>query len=265
MKRIGILGFGNMGSAIAEQIKSAYEIFIFDKDKNKTQGVRALKVAENIQNLVKSSEVVILAIKPQDFDGVLNEIIGVVKDKLVISIAAGITTAHIEKLLGDVRAVRGMPNLPAKIKQGMTCLCKGRFASAQDLEFAQELFNRVGNTLIINENMMDAATAISGSGPAYVCSYLESKKEKEKFLNDFQEAAKAIGFNAQQAEILVNATFSGTVEFLKKTKLVPSGLKKQVASKGGTTEAALQVLESGGTLKEAVKAAKKRAEELSRR
>lgn len=264
-KQIGIIGFGNMGSAIADKIKREYKVTVFDRDKNKTNNLSGIKVAKNIQELVKGSEVVILAVKPQDFDSVLQEIKDFTKGRLIISIAAGITTTYIEKILKEARVIRVMPNLPARVGKGMSTLCKGKSASNEDLEFVRRLFKKVGDTLIIGENMLDAATAVSGSGPAYVCYYLESAADMKKFLHNFQRAAEAIGFSETEAAILATGTYLGTFEFLKKTGLTPSELKKQVASKGGTTEAALKVLEAGGTLEEAVRAAKKRAEELSRK
>jgi pyrroline-5-carboxylate reductase len=254
-----------MGSAIAERIKDKYAVAVFDKDTKKTVGLSGIEAAVNIADLVKSADAVILAVKPQDFGNLLSEIRDFLENKLIISIAAGITTAYIEKKLDAARVIRTMPNLPAKIGKGMICLCKGRLADNKDLIFTEKLFTPLGKTLVLNEDMMDAATAVSGSGPAYVCEYLESGKSKQAFLNDFRSAAKAIGFRPQEAALLVNTTFSGTIAFLKKTKLLPLELKNQVASKGGTTEAALEVLHKGGPLSEAIKAALRRAKELSRR
>lgn len=264
-KSVGIIGFGNMGSAIAERLKSKYQICIFDKDKGKTKNVSGIKVVADSIDLVKAVDAVILAVKPQDFDDILKEIKDYSREKLIISIAAGITTTYIEKHLGEVKVIRAMPNLPAKIGKGMICLCKGKFTDKEDLNFSEKLFSYLGKALILNEDKMDAATAVSGSGPAYVCDYLESGQKKQVFLNDFQEAAKGIGFSAEEAALLVNTNFCGTIGFLRGTKLSPSELKKQVASKGGTTEAALEILHRGGSLQEAVKAALKRAQELSKK
>jgi len=272
-KTIGIIGFGNMGQAIAERLKSDYQIVVFDKDGNKTKNLLDINVADNVINLVNKVDGLILAVKPQDFDTVLDEIKGYIKDRLIISIAAGITTKYIEKSLGIVRVIKAMPNINVKIGLGVTCLSKGRFASGQDLDFAENLFDYMGETLRIEEGLMNAATAISGSGPAYICDYIESKsldpnnisaKSVQAFLNDFQRAAVNVGFSPEEAQVLVNTVFSGTINFLKKTNISPRELKKQVTSKGGTTEAALEVLDNGGTLVNAVKAAAKRAEELSK-
>lgn len=273
MKNIGIIGFGNMGSSLAERIKSAYRVYVFDKDNSKTKNISRIEAARDIPDLVKRSEVVILAVKPQDFAGVLAEIKEWIGKKLVISIAAGITTGHIERGLGrGIRVVRVMPNMPAKIAQGISCISRSGLASKKDLDLADTLFAYLGQTVNIKEELMNSATAVSGSGPAYVLRYLESERinihkippeKKSLFLNDFQKSAQGVGFTFGQARVLTEAVFSGTVNFLKKMRITPGELIKQVASKGGTTEAALRVLDSGGGLSEAVKAAKARADELS--
>ena len=134
-KNIGIIGFGNMGSSLAERIKSEYRVYVFDKDNNKTKNLSRIETTRDISGLVKCSDVVILAVKPQDFAGVLAEIKDWIGTKLVISIAAGITTNHIEKALGrGARVIRVMPNMPAKIAQGISCLSRSGLASKKDLD-----------------------------------------------------------------------------------------------------------------------------------
>lgn len=261
--KIGIIGFGNMGQAIAQQIKADYQVFTFDKDQNKLKNFKGINIQRNCSDLLSKVDTVILAVKPQDLKSLLTEIKPAIKDKLIISIAAGITTTSIENILGAARLIRAMPNMPAKTGSGMTCLCKGKFSSIIDLDFAQELFAYLGETLNIDESMMNAATAVSGSGPAYVCYFL--KENKEKFLQDFQDAAENLGFSPQESALLTKTTFFGTKDYLEKTGVSCEELIKQVVSKGGTTEAALEVLKSKGTLKDALNAALKRAQELSNR
>lgn len=269
-KKIGIIGCGNMGRAIFERLKDEYSLFVFDKDVNKTKDLSSVNIAKNPADLLKKSEVIILAVKPQDFESLLKEIKDNVNDRLVISIAAGITTGYIEEHLGDVRVLRVMPNMPAKIGKGMSCLCKGKFSTEEDLGFAKSLFDTLGETLVLNEDMMDAATAISGSGPGYLYDWAEGKDFKEikkyaaTFISTFTTSAESIGFSQLQAEILAKITTEGSIAYLEETKLSPSAAKKQVISKGGTTEAALEVLHSGGSLEEAVKAALNRAKQLSK-
>ncbi len=269
-KNIGIIGCGNMGRAIFERLKDEYSLLVFDKDIAKTKDLPGVNVSKSITDLLNKSEAIILAIKPQDFESLLKEIKNNLKDRLVISIAAGITMEYIQKILGNVKVIRVMPNMPAKIGKGMSCLCKGQFAS-EELGFAKSLFDELGETLILKEDMMDAATAISGSGPGYLYDWAEGKDLKEiknyaaTFAKTLTASAESIGFSMLQAEILAKITTEGSIAYLEKTKLSPSEAKKQVVSKGGTTEAALEVLHNGGSLEEAVKAALKRAKELSRR
>ena len=268
-KKVGIIGFGNMGSAIAERIKKDYSVSVFEKDAAKISAASGIKACAGIKELLDSADIVILAVKPQDFENVLNEIKPYIKDKLVISIAAGITTAYIEKSLGDARVIRVMPNLAAQIGEGVSGLCKGRFASAEDLDLARQLLNYVGLTIPFDkEEMIDAVTAVSGSGPAYFCHYIKNKgsadSKKDEFIQKLTQAAMSIGFDKIMAKRLSERTTEGTISVLIEKHLSCEELIKRVASKGGTTEAALNVLDKGGSLEEAVKAALMRAKELSR-
>lgn len=270
---LGIIGYGNMGMAIAERLKTDYALTVFDRDKEKLIAVKGVSVAKNIAELVSKSDSLILAVKPQDFDPVLRELKGKVEDILVISIAAGISTARIEKALGDVRLIRVMPNLGAKIGESVTCICKGRFADDSDLEFVDELFGRLGCTRNIDESMMDAATAISGSGPGYIFDYLDKEKIDPKNIPEhtrftlrmrLEKAAEAVGFDREDAVYLATNTANACMIVVAKVGIPAAQLRDQVASKGGTTEAGLAVINKGGTWEEAAQAALKRAKELSK-
>ena len=272
-KTLGLIGFGNMGAAIAQQISSKYQLYIYDKDKNKTNGLSGIRVSESITGLIKQVEIGLLAVKPQDFDFVLNEIKNGLKNQLIISIAAGISTGYIQKALGEVRVVRAMPNIGVKIGESVTCLCAGRFAAIDDLACAQELFGYLGKVKEIKEDLMNASTAISGSGPGYIFDYFESEaiagnaitgEVKENIIQRLASAAKAVGFNEEEAQFLAVNTSDTSIDLIKKTGLSPSELRKQVTSKGGTTEAAIEVIRRGGSWIEAAKAAVARAKELSK-
>jgi len=270
-KQVGIIGCGNMGQAIAERIKADYQVVVFDKDTTKTENLKGIEALNSIADLVKKVDAIILAVKPQDFEVVLEEIKGLTKDRLIISIAAGISSGYIEKKLVSARAIRVMPNLAARIGRGMICLCKGRSATEEDLNFSKRLFNNLGKTMVLPEDMMDAATAISGSGPGFLFAWAQDKSIEEikkyaiyTFGPALAKCARNAGFNPEQADILAEATAAGSVAFLEATKINPGEAKKQVASKAGTTEAGLKVLQAGGTLEEAVNAALNRAKELSR-
>lgn len=279
-QKIGIIGFGNMGSVIAERIKQEYRVVVFDKDKNLIGNLTEIGAADSLLSLLKEVETIILAVKPQDLDNILEGI----RDyaitappfaaPLIISIAAGITTGYIEKALGKARVIRVMPNMGARIGRSVTCLCGGSFAAERDIVYAIELFNHLGVTRKIEEKMMNAVTAISGSGPAYYFALIESNPKEyqenpgrvlKNFIVLLSEAAEGIGFGRKEAKALAALTGNCSQELLAQTKFSPSELIKQIASKGGTTELALEALHKGGSLKEAVKAALKRAEELALR
>jgi pyrroline-5-carboxylate reductase len=272
-EKIGIIGYGNMGSAIAQGIKKDYRVFVFDKDRNKTDNVTGITVEDGIPELAADAQVIILAVKPQDFERLLKELKNLVKDKLVISIAAGINTKYVEKVLGNVRVIRVMPNMGAKIGESVSCICKGGFATEDNLSFANELFNYIGFTKDVPEEMMDAATAISGSGPGYIFDFIEKNSldpnnipehARHDIMKRLERAAEAIGFSHEDAAFLSANTANSCINILKVIKLPVAELKKQVASKGGTTEAGLEVLNNGGTWEEAAQAALKRAKELAK-
>ncbi|MCF7907576.1 MAG: pyrroline-5-carboxylate reductase [Candidatus Omnitrophica bacterium] len=273
-KSIGIIGFGNMGSGLATRLKRHYRVLVFDQDCKKTKALRGVKKALSIEELLLDANQIIIAVKPQNFPSLLKKIKGNFDNKLFISIAAGISTQYIEKTLARVRVIRVMPNLPSKIGKGMSCLARGRFAKAVDLSLAKKIFKHLGQILVLNEKMIDAATAVSGSGPGYVYAFLESNCFSGRkvpavlirdFKLDFKKAARAVGFTKSQADLLVDATVSGSLAVLSHSRLSISQLRKQITSKGGTTEKALKVLKRGGSLTDAVGAALLRAKQLSKK
>ncbi|MFA4983868.1 MAG: pyrroline-5-carboxylate reductase [Candidatus Omnitrophota bacterium] len=271
---IGIIGFGNMGSAMAEQLKPHSRVCVFDKDKSKTRTAKDVTVTDTMAGVAEKSDLLILAVKPQDIDGVLKSLREHLKGKLLLSIAAGISTGHIERIAGQARVVRAMPNIGVKISESVTCLSKGAFASEEDLEAAQELFYYLGATRIIDENMMNAATAISGSGPAYVFYFLEDsdmdavnvpEHARHDMIKRLAQAAEGTGFKHEDAMFLAVNTVNMSLSLIRKTRMSPAELRLQVTSKGGTTEAALAALRRSGSWGDAAGAALKRAEELARR
>lgn len=273
-ERIGIIGFGNMGSIIAEWLKAKYPVCVFDKEKEKIKNLSGIAIAAGILDLIKKSQVIIIAVKPQDIEPVLKILKNNAQDKLVISIAAGIPTTYIEKALGGGHVVRAMPNLCARIGESVTCLSEGKSVSDEELELAQEIFYYLGVTRLVEEKMMNAVTAISGSGPAYIFDLMEKNSldpstipqyTHDDIIEHLEDAAEAVGFSPEDAQFLAANTVNASINLVKKTKVAPAELKKQVTSKGGTTEAALKVLQKGGTWNEAALAALKRAEELAKK
>jgi len=274
MLKIGVIGFGNMGRAVALGARTIFEISVFDKDEQKLTASQGLKTERKVADLINSSDVIIIAVKPQDMDSVLKEIKANFKEQLIISIAAGITTKYIKSKLGEkARIIRVMPNMPAQIGQGISVLYKEDKTTEKDLDLAWQLLNCVGLVLVVDdEKMINAATAVSGSGPAFFCYYIKemtnasaTDAKRDEFIRMLTAAAAGIGFDQQEAKVLSEKTVVGTINMMKDMDLSCEEIIKRVASKGGTTEAGIEVLKNGGLVEEAVKAAFLRAEELGQR
>ena len=203
-----------------------------------------------------AASVIIFAVKPQEMEILLKQV-PVGKNKLFISIAAGLTTKFFEKHLGGKqRVVRAMPNMPALIGEGITGVCAGQYAKGADLKLAESLLGSIGQTVIVKESMIDAVTAVSGSGPAYVFLFVE------QWIN----AAIKLGFDQAQAKQLVYKTLLGSAHLLEKSQFNAGELRVKVTSKGGTTQAALEVFSQkkfDQLIYKALLAAKKRAKELA--
>lgn len=271
--KIGIIGYGNMGAAIADRLKSKYQVFVTDKDEEKTKGCFGLTVVKSREELANLANTLILAVKPQDLEAVLSEIEKYNQIHLIISIAAGIPISFIESRLGKRAIIRAMPNLAVKAGAGMTCIARGNHTTEIDLSFVQSMFNRLGQTLVIDEKLMDAATAVSGSGPGFLYELLINlpradwdKFIREEFVPKLSHAGVQSGFSSEQARFLAEATAQGSLSLLHEARVAPAILKSRVASKGGTTEAGLLVLKGNiENLELAVRAALRRSQELSKK
>lgn len=261
MLKIGLVGGGNMGTAIISRIYKRYAVSICEKDTARA-GLLKKKykaVSVDLRTLAQKSNIVILAVKPQDMDSVLLELKNFITPRhLIVSIAAGLTTGYFESRLGkNVKVIRTMPNMPALIGEGVTALVKGKFATDKDLKTAEAIFKNIGETVIVEENLIDAVTAVSGSGPAYVFLFAEC----------FLKAAQELGLEKSVAQKLVLSTLTGSAHLLVRSKEDAGSLRARVTSRGGTTQAALEVFEKHQIEKifiEALTAAKNRAKELSK-
>ena len=248
-----------MGRAIAGSLFSKRDvIYVYDKDKKKTKGTRG-RVLDTLKELLSKSDIVVLAIKPQDIkDFIAYARSYLIKRKiLLISIAAGMPTYFFEKEIGKVRVIRVMPNLAAKVKETVSFICRGRFASKKDLETAAGIFKNIGIVFTVKESFLDKATSISGSGPGYIYYFMDS----------MIQAAIGLGFQKKTARKMIQQTFLGAVKLALESKEDLQVLVKNVASRGGTTEAALGVFKNNkfpDVIKKAVNAAYKRAKELSK-
>ncbi len=206
---------------------------------------------------IDKAQVVILAVKPQHIVEVLEEIRdSVTKDKLVISIVAGVSTAAIEEhLTKGVPVIRVMPNSPAFVKASMSALSEGKNVSGEQMETAKEIFDSAGRSVIVDESLQNAVTALSGSGPAYFYLVVEA----------LTEAGVDSGMDWDTAFTLAHETMFGASRMLKMTGMKPQELIDMVKSPGGTTEAAMNVFDEDGLkslIKKAFEAARGRAGEL---
>ena len=262
---VGIIGVGNMGSALVRGIvnKSGIEakkIIICDVDKVKVESLcRDLGVVDGIDanNTSKLADLVILATKPQNMSTLLEQISKSIKsNQTIMSIAAGITTNSIESVLfGNIPIVRVMPNLPAVVGEGMSIYCGGTYVGDTDLERVRNVLDAVGICLHAPEDLMDAVTALSGTGPAYVFFTIEV----------MIESGIEMGMSREMAEKLVLQTFFGSALLAMKSELNPTDLRKEVTSKGGTTDTAISHLKENNYTKiviEAILKAKNRSREL---
>ena len=259
---IGIIGCGNMGEAIISGLKSKKKakLIVYDTAKAKLSKINArykVRAASSLKELISHSKTIIIAVKPQDINTILKSLRFHCSNQLLISIAAGISTSFIEKAIKKrARIIRAMPNLAAKVSMSITALAKGKYATRNDLLTAQRIFKTVGSTLAVKEGSIDAITAISGSGPGYIYN----------FLNRMEEAAVKLGFSKKDAHALVFHTAKGAMKLVSGTDDFGK-LTRQVASKDGTTEAALKIFKKHRLkriVEEATGNAKRQAKKLSK-
>lgn len=261
MMKVGIIGGGNMGTAILAGIGGKYTAAVCEQDAKRAGFLKrrfGVKAAD-VDHVAQGSRVIILAVKPQDFEEVLETLRWYVRqDQLIISIAAGITCRYIEQRLGkNIRVVRTMPNLPAQVGEAVTGVCRGEFATAADVKTTRQIFNCIGKTVVVDERFMDAITAVSGSGPGYIFYFAEC----------LEKAARSLGLSPALAKELVAQTLKGSIRLLEQSGEGADILRARVTSKGGTTQAALAVFEKnkmGKIVQQALAAARKRARALSK-
>ncbi len=279
--RIGFIGSGNMAEAIIRGLISsktvpASRIIVSDRLDARLvymAGAYEIKVSNSNAEVARASDVIFITVKPPDVAGALMGIAPELDegrgidgrvDKLIISIAAGITTAGILDALrqGGLKAhvvpiVRAMPNIPVTVGRGMTVLTPGAGAGAGELEQARALFQAVGSAISLDdESLLDAVTAISGSGPAYVFFFMEA----------LLKAGVKAGLPEDKARVLVLQTAAGAAAMAIESEHGLAELRRMVTSPGGTTEAALKVFTScdcDEIIEKAVMAAEARSKELS--
>jgi pyrroline-5-carboxylate reductase len=265
IKRIAFLGGGNMAEAIIKGLQresSAVPVMIAEISAERraylAKAYPNIRIVENSAEAAAWGEVIILAIKPQQATSVLSTLeLTLGPDKLIVSIMAGVRTASIEEALENgTRVVRVMPNTPALVGRGATAICPGRKATPLDLERVETIFAQTGLVVRVEEKQMDAVTGLSGSGPAYVFTFVEA----------LSDAGVKNGLSREIASRLAVQTVLGAASMLAKTGEHPALLREKVTSPGGTTIAAQHVLENGrfrGVIMDAVDAATQKSKELA--
>lgn len=266
--KIGLIGAGTMGGIFIKRLLESdtivgNQIFINDKFSEKAKTLAFLykvKALNDKQELIEISDVLILAVKPQDFKDLAEEIKSAIGEKeiLVISIMAGVGIKTIQKLLRCKMVVRAMPNMPSQIGKGIIVWLASPEVAQNNKKRAEIIFQALGQAIEINqERYIDMATAVSGSGPAYVFLFQEL----------FIKAAKELGLPQGLAEKLVLETIGGAVDLQRQSQTNPEILRIKATSKGGTTEEALKVFERRQITKIfqlAVRAAFNKSQELKK-
>ena len=262
--KLSFIGGGNMAQALigglADKLIAADHIHVVDINADALASLAqrfGVTTAASVDATVASADVIVLSVKPQQMQEVAAALAPYIKQQLVLSIAAGICAKDLSRWLGGHTAiVRTMPNTPALVGMGIPGMVARAGVSAAQKEAADAIMQAVGQTVWLNdESLIDAVTAVSGSGPAYVFYFLEA----------MQEAALELGLSAEQGKQLALATFAGATELASRSTEPLSVLRERVTSKGGTTFAALASMEGGGVrhaIVNALHAAARRGKEL---
>lgn len=266
--KLTIAGCGNMGMIYARaflkyDIVSSDNLILAEKNEARKEELKKLnmgKVTVVNDNEISNSDIIILSVKPQDFDELSKELKSVVgKHCIVISIMAGMQISYIQNALGTSNIIRAMPNSPAELGLGMTGYTASKTLTVEQVHKAENLLSTTGRSMFFeDEKFLDSVTAISGSGPAYFFYIVKS----------MIEAGKQMGIEESVAAMLVKQTMLGSFHLLNSVNKPLDELIKTVASKGGTTEATLSVFNEGkidGTLIKGLLRAEQRAKELSKK
>jgi len=265
-KVIAIIGTGNMGEALVSGLigsgsSTPKNIICTDIRPDKLDAIKSkykVRTSTNNRKAVAEADIIVYAVKPQIMAATLIETADKLDmSKLVISIAAGVPLAAMESCISkDLRLIRVMPNIAAAVKEAASAIAAGEHATEEDVDLAMEIFNSIGKCIFLKENdLMDAITGLSGSGPAYIFLIVDA----------LADAGVKVGLSRQDSLFLAAQTVLGAAKLLIETREHPGQLKDRVTSPGGTAIAGLATLESGGlrtTLINAVEAATIRSKEL---
>lgn len=260
-----MIGAGNMGGTYAEgmsksSLLNGRKLQIFDKDAEKIRQIKEeglFDAYDKLEDCLPKADIVFIAVKPYHIDDLFPEMKPLINDKqMFVSLMAGVTLQTILDGLNVKKVVRTMPNLPAQVGMGVTSYTESEDVTRLELLVVRSFLDMTGKSIHVKgENWIDASTGISGSGPAYVFYFMQS----------MLEAAKKMGFSDYDSQVLVSSTFEGAVKLFNESNITPTEWMDRVASKGGTTRAALDSMEENNVeelIKEAAYAAFHRAVEL---
>lgn len=265
-KKTGFIGAGNMATAIINgmlrqgaELPENINVFDLDADKLRIMREKGINTAASCRELTENSDIIVLAVKPQNYDEVLSDIKDAADEsKVFVTIAAGISIDYVRKGLGkEVAAVRVMPNTPLLLGKGATAMCYSDNIDRKDLDKIYQMFALSGDVEMLNESQMNAVIAVNGSSPAYI--YL--------FAKAMRDYAVSVGISEKTAMNLICKTFEGSAEMLRSSGDTPDELIKKVCSKGGTTIEAMNVLTENNVesaIIQAMDACTRRAEELGK-
>lgn len=259
----GFIGGGNMAEALIKGMTSRgiKDIVVSEPREERRlelQKIYGIKATESNVEVVTACDIIILAVKPQNMGPVLKEIADAVTgNKTVVSIAAGITLSYLESMLKTKRIIRVMPNTPALVQEGMSVMSLCGCFHGKEVDIVKGILMSVGRVLTLPEGLMNAVTALSGSGPGFIAFFVEA----------LIESGEKMGLSKSDASALAIQTLLGTARLLD-TGISPGNLRIMVTSPGGTTAAGLKVFEEKGLkplFNDALQAAKDRAEELGKK
>lgn len=253
-KKIGFIGSGNMakamiGGIVKSKLVDSNNVIASDLNELALENVKneyGINVTTNSKEVVKFSDIVIVAVKPNVYDIVLEGVKELVDDKkIIVTIAAGKTIESIENVIGnDKKVIRTMPNTPALVNEGMSALCKNNNITDEELNIVKEIFNSFGKAEIVNEYLIDSVIGVSGSAPAYVFMFIEA----------MADAAVLAGMPRNQAYTFAAQAVMGSAKMVLETDKHPGELKDMVCSPGGTTIEAVRTLEAEGFRSAVIKA-----------
>lgn len=265
--KVVVIGAGNMGLTYAEgmaksPLLSKNKLRIYDTDPEKIETLQndeRFRVFENLDDCLPDADLIFIAVKPYHADALYKQMKPMINEQqIIVSLMAGVTIDTIKQQLNTTKVVRTMPNLTAQVGKGVTSYIESSDVSKVELIMVRNLLDTTGTSIhVSSEKFIDASTGISGSGPAYVFYFMQS----------MLEAALKMGFSAYDSKVLVSNTFEGAIELFNQNTLSPESWINKVASKGGTTQAAIDSMDDNNVkqlIQDAAYAAFDRAVELGK-